>query len=505
LAANITGKTLYGGENEGTMPTMPPNILLIISDQHSPHLLGCAGDPLVRTPHLDALAGRGVRFENAYCACPLCVPSRMAFMTSRHCQDIEVWTNSCTLASDIPTFAHALGAGGYETVLGGRMHFIGPDQRHGFQRRLIGDVTSSMPGGPGPDLGNIPPGSTGQDRIAVEVAGPGRTGYQAYDDAVVEACGDYLRERSTQGGEKPFLLVAGFVLPHCPFIAPKTLYDYYYENMHMPELPEAYFDSLHTVMRGWRERRRIDDLGEEQIRKARAGYYGLVEYFDANVGQLIAGLNAAGLNEDTVVIYVSDHGDSAGENGLWWKSNFYEASAGIPMIISAPGRYPEGISRDEVVSLLDIAPTLADIGDTEPPAEISGESLTPLLSAAPAPGWHNEAISEFTGSVRGDPPGRMIRRGPWKLIQYRGHEPMLFNLDEDPHEFTDRAADRSCRQIRDDLQARVTAGWDPERAEALLARRSRDRAMLAAWRQEWDVLDEDHWYGPAAANVFPEQ
>ncbi len=481
-----------------------PNVLLIMSDQHSPHVMGCAGDELVRTPNFDALAARGVRFENTYCACPLCVPSRMAFLTSRHCQDTEVWTNGCTLASDIPTFAHALGAAGYDTVLGGRMHFVGPDQRHGFHRRLLGDLTCSHPGGPAPNLGPIPLSTTGQSRPSVEISGPGRSAYQAYDDAVADTCNDYLQERAGEDSDNPFLLVAGFVLPHCPFIAPKQLYDYYYDNMHLPEIPYGYFENMHPVMQGWRERRGIHNLSEEEIRKARAGYYGLVEYFDGIVGRLLQGLDEAGLGDNTVTIYVSDHGESAGENGLWWKSNFYEASAGVPMIISAPGRYPKGVVRDEVVSLLDIGPTLTDIAGAEPMPAICGSRLTPLLSADEADDWRDEAISELTGSVRGDPPGRMIRSGPWKLIQYHGYEPMLFNLDEDPHEFTDRASDPKCKQIRDKLQARVTADWDPDRAEAVLARRARDRELLVNWRQAWEIEDADHWYAPDSANVWPE-
>ena len=132
-----------------------PNFLIILSDQHNPHNLGCYGDRIVRTPNLDRLAATGVRFDHTYCASPLCVPSRMTFLTSRHCSDIGVWTNNCYLPSDIPTFAHGLGSAGYETVLGGRMHFLGPDQRHGFEHRLAGAVLGPHPGGPGPAVGIV--------------------------------------------------------------------------------------------------------------------------------------------------------------------------------------------------------------------------------------------------------------------------------------------------------------------------------------------------------------
>lgn len=263
------------------MTDRQPNLILIISDQHNADVLGCAGDAVVRTPNLDALAAGGVRFENAYCGSPLCVPSRMTFMTSRHCSDIEVWTNGCTLASDIPTFAHSLGAAGYEVVLGGRMHFVGPDQRHGFHRRLVGDVTAPDPGGPGPDLGHIPPVTTGQSADGVRIAGPGRTAYQAYDDAVLAACREYLQEEH----EQPFCLVMGLVLPHCPFIAPKELFDYYYERVEMPPTPPEGFDAPPPT-RLMREKRGHGSLTDDEIRRARAAYYALVEYTDRTVGTL---------------------------------------------------------------------------------------------------------------------------------------------------------------------------------------------------------------------------
>ena len=125
---------------------MQPNILLLMTDQHSKYHLGCYGDDLVRTPHLDKLAASGVRFDNAYCASPVCVPSRMSFMTSRRPSANQVWNNNHILRSDIPTWAHALGIGGYETALIGRMHFVGADQRHGFEKRPLGEYSAHHPG-----------------------------------------------------------------------------------------------------------------------------------------------------------------------------------------------------------------------------------------------------------------------------------------------------------------------------------------------------------------------
>ena len=481
-----------------------PNILIIMSDQHSPHVIGCAGDPLVRTPNLDALAARGVRFENAYCASPLCVPSRMTFMTGRHCSDIDVWTNGCTLASDIPTFAHTLGAAGYEVVLAGRMHFVGTDHRHGFESRIIGDVSAHYPGGAGPNLGGIPRGSTGQSRPAVEIAGPGRTAYQAYDDAVLEASREYLGARSAGADHRPLCLVVGTVLPHCPFIAPKELYHYYHERVELPQVPDGYYENLNPGVRQWRERRGIHDLTGDEIRAARAGYYGIVEYFDGIVGGLLEALGDAGMADDTVVIYTSDHGESAGENGMWWKSSCYEASAGVPLIVSWPGNVPEGETRREVVSLVDIASTVADLAGAEPLPASAGQSIVPIARGDASTRWRDEAFSELCNCGR-DPAMRMIRRGPWKLNHYEGFEPQLFNLDEDPHEFTDRAGDPACLDVREYLHSRILAGWDPHRADRVVMRRQRDRDALARWCQTVRPPDPDHWHNSADVNVFPEE
>ena len=218
-----------------------PNILLIMSDQHSPRLLGCDGDSIVRTPSLDRLAEQGVRFENHHCANPLCVPSRMTFLTSRRSSVIGVWTNQCRLESTIPTFVHYLGNADYETVLCGRMHFTGPDQRHGFGQRILGDVHAK--------LEHIPMFTTGQSADGVKIAGPGRTAYTRYDQEVTHVCRQFLEARDKSPGDRPFFMTVGFVLPHCPFIAPKQLFEEYLEQVDLPQLPADYHQSLHPFMK----------------------------------------------------------------------------------------------------------------------------------------------------------------------------------------------------------------------------------------------------------------
>src|SRR5581483_11028039 len=243
-----------GGRLAGQRRT-PANILVIMADQHSPHVLGCYGDTVIRTPNLDALARRGTLFRNAYCQAPLCVPSRMSFLTSRQPSENGVWMNSDTLASDMPTFAHSLGAAGYECALIGRMHFNGPDQRHGFTKRLVGDLTPAYPDVPIPLPPSIRPGATNSSLASVTIAGPGSTAYRVFDEDVTKSAVEYIH--ATARSDKPFCAVAGFVLPHSPFICSEEDWNYYYDRVSIPHVPAGYLEGLHPAVKAWRKAREI--------------------------------------------------------------------------------------------------------------------------------------------------------------------------------------------------------------------------------------------------------
>jgi len=477
-----------------------PNILLIMSDQHSPHLLGCAGDDVVRTPALDQLAERGVRFDNAYCGNPLCVPSRMAFLTGRHCSDIRVWTNGCRLQSDIPTFMHHLVNTGYKTVLCGRMHFTGPDQRHGFEQRIIGDVHAK--------LEHIPVSTTGQRADGVKVAGPGHTAYSCYDEEVTRVCCEFLKSWDENPQDRPFFMTVGYVLPHCPYIAPKRLFDEYFDKIHLPQIPSGYHDSLHPFMQLWRETRRPDELTDHQVRVARAAYYGLVTLMDESIGEILRTLSETRFGEDTLVIYTSDHGEMAGEHRMWWKSSFYEGSVGVPLIFSWPGQLAEGLEINENASLLDIGPTLVDLAGGDPMPHVRGQSLKGFLTDGEIPNWHDTAYAEL-GGLLGDAPGRMIRRGPWKLNYYHGYDrPQLFNLESDPEEWNDLGDDDSHAAIRDELLAEVQAGWSGENILRTLEMVGSDREILRKFQKQSRVATgdpPDRWNAPDGCNIFPEK
>ncbi|MDA0710959.1 MAG: sulfatase-like hydrolase/transferase, partial [bacterium] len=291
------------------------NVLLLISDQHSKFHIGAYGDPLVRTPHLDQLAAQGMLFQNAYCASPVCVPSRMSFMTSRTPSRNRVWTNNHILHSGIPTWAHAMGLSGYETSLIGRMHFNGHDQRHGFEHRPLGEYGATHPGAPrlgAPIFKKISSATTGQSRIAVEMAGRGYGSYHVFDEMVAEKTSEFLRLKAREPGNRPFAAVAGFLLPHCPFIAHKELFDYYYDRVDIP----GHSPNEPAAIRKFKQLRGLyPPLDNERIRVARAAYYGMCEFLDRQVGRILETLRETGQDQNTLVIYCSDHGEMAGDHG----------------------------------------------------------------------------------------------------------------------------------------------------------------------------------------------
>ena len=462
-----------------------PNILVLMSDQHSKYHLGCYGDGVVRTPHLDSLASEGMVFDAAYCASPLCVPSRMSFMTGRRPSATQVWNNGHVLSSAIPTWAHGLGAAGYETALLGRMHFVGPDQRHGFELRPVGEYSAVHPGAErlgGPQFRDIPGSTSGQNRGSVEIAGTGRTSYQVFDETIAEATCRYLEDKASHRGSRPFAAVAGFVLPHCPFVAPADLFDYYYERVDIPASDGGELADEPAAVRRYKENRGIaDPLPVERIRVARAAYFGLCEYFDRQVGRVLGTLAATGLAEDTLVIYCSDHGEMAGEHGMWWKSNYYEGSAGVPLIARLPGAVRSSARSAAICNLMDLAPTFCEVAGAELLPEADGCSLWSELQGQRDNNRPSHTYSEH-GPTRNDAPSRMIRRDRWKLYKY-GDEtpPVLYDLELDPGEERDLAASPAHAEVRESLLGELFQAWDPDYVQRQSDAQARDMAVLSAW------------------------
>jgi choline-sulfatase len=455
------------------MPHPRPNLLYIHTDQHSPHVTGCYGDPLVETPNLDQLAAGGALFENAYCCSPICVPSRMSMLSGRHPYQNDCWTNEHILDSGIPTIAHAMGAAGYRPALAGRMHSLGPDQLRGYAERFVGDHSANHLGSKGPDRGVLE-GTAGPQRVSLDKSGSGQMGYQVHDEDVTAAAVDFLNRQGVQKRaglmDQPFSLTVGLMMPHPPYVA------------------------------------RAEDFNRyAEILRSRAAYWGLVHRVDCLVGEILAALHANGFGENTLIVYTSDHGDMQGEHGLWWKHVFYEESVRVPLIVNWPGVVPAGQRSQRVVSALDVAATLLDgIGAPALPNS-PGRSLLPLIDGrTDPPSWEDVAFSEYCTDQFGPPDGayqRMIRRDDWKLVYYHWQPPQLFNLSEDPGELNNRADDPGCAAVLADLTAEVLDGWDPEKIVARIAQKKKDVPILRDWsrntqpeeRYRWDLRTEMNW------------
>jgi choline-sulfatase len=457
-----------------------PNILLIMSDQHHAGIMGCAGDTKVHTPALDRLAASGVRFSNAYCAFPLCGPSRMSFMTCRHPSDLRLWDNETELHSDIPTFAHAFLEGGYDTVLSGRMHFVGHDQRHGFAERCLGDVQESSYLSAGwklqKVLGSLA-GTTGPNVSGLLKSGPGRSGYLAYDETVTRASVDWLRNRGQNPGAKPFMMVVGYVTPHCPFVAPSEDFERYAKLIGYDDLPAAE-NNLHPINAHRRKKCQVDPLPPRDAQwRTRVAYYGLCSFLDRQVDAILNALRSAGLSENTVVIYTSDHGEALGEHGLWWKSTFYDGSSRVPLLMAGPGISRGAVTRN--VSLMDIGSTLLDLCGIAPLPGASGRSFRKILSDNNAQ-WDDTVYAENVCPGL-EPASRMVRSGPWKYNYYHGAAPELFNLEQDPGERTDLASRPEHLQVAQRLRELALTGWDPDYVTKCMERIARERKLIAHW------------------------
>jgi choline-sulfatase len=310
----------------------PPHVVFLFSDQHNPQVIGRAGDTHVRTPHLDQLMDEGTSFTHTYCPSPLCVPSRMATLSGLLPSRTGVFTNYHSLRSDQATFVHSLALAGYETVLCGRMHFVGPDQRHGYSQRPVGELTPVQWGAEGPSYGVLR-GTPGQGRLVLEKSGPGDSLVLHYDQDVTDGACRFLHDYKQ---DKPLFLTVGWYGPHCPYVCPRDLFAHYHERLPLPEIPADDAALHHPALCRHQQARDCLNVPEDWVRRARAAYWGLTEILDRHIGRVMDAIDRTLGLDNTLVIYASDHGDTIGEHGLFWKTNYYEGSVRVPLIFRAP-------------------------------------------------------------------------------------------------------------------------------------------------------------------------
>jgi choline-sulfatase len=365
------------------------------------------------------------------------------------------------------------------------MHFVGWDQQHGYEKRLVGDITPCFTGGNGSsNFDGVLRGTSGQVMSAIRKSGAGNSSVLDFDAAVTDAACTFLE---TRRDERPLFLTVGLYGPHCPYVAPKQLFDHYYETL--PELPffgPSEKESMHPAIRKWYGNRKLEGVTPEDVRRVRAAYYALVETLDGLVGKVLASVRKTLDPRNTVIIYGSDHGDNIGEHGMFWKTNFYEGAAKVPLLWSCEGVIPENTHVGGVTSLLDVAPTILEMAQAPALPLYDGQSLVGVLEGTRDVSPDRSVIS-VCSDIKGDAPSAMIRRGRFKLVKHAGYgQVQLFDLVKDPGETADLGLDPEYAETARSLLEELRSYWD-ERQEVENLRQAKEHVRLM--KRWFDIVD----------------
>ncbi|NKC15312.1 MAG: choline-sulfatase [Gammaproteobacteria bacterium] len=488
-----------------------PNILLIMADQLAPQFLPCYGHRVVQAPSIASLAENGVVFDAAYTNSPLCAPSRFVMMSGRLPSRIAAWDNAVEFSSEIPTFAHYLHDAGYHTCLSGKMHFVGPDQLHGFSERLTTDVyLSDFHWHPRWDLPGERLDWYHNMEVVTRAGVCARSMYLDYDDEVIFKAKRFLFDKVRSNDVRPFLLTVSMIQPHDPYLCRQEHWQRYREeDIDLPQVPLGSVD-MHAHDARLRHSYGADevDLDDNTIARARRAYYGSISDIDDKVADLLQALTEAGYSENTIVVVTADHGDMLGERGLWFKMSYHEHSARVPLIVHAPKIF-RSRRIDQAVSLVDLLPTLVEISrdgrDGDYATAIEGRSLVTHLSGGDG---HDDVIGEyFAEGVNG--PMFMLRREGLKFIAVSGEPSRLYDLKADPLECVNLADDPAwaqqvagfVRELEDayDVQALSARVQESQQRRRFLARVMRDQNL------SWDfvpVEDAAHSYIRSSVPIY---
>ena len=443
-----------------------PNILIFMVDQLNGTLFPDGPVDWLHVPNLRKLAARSTRFQNAYTASPLCAPGRAAFMSGQMPSQTGVYDNAAEFASSIPTYAHHLRRAGYQTCLSGKMHFVGPDQLHGFEERLTTDVYP-------PDFGWTPDYRKPGERIewwyhnlgSVTGAGVAEiTNQLEYDDEVAYHATRKLYDLGRGHDARPWCLTVSFTHPHDPYVARRKYWDLYENCKHLQPEVEAMPYEAHDAhskrifdANDWRSY----DLTPDMVARSRRAYFANISYLDDKIGEVLHALDAT--RQEAIILFVSDHGDMLGERGLWFKMSFFEGSSRVPLMIAAPEMNPGHVG--EPVSTIDICPTLCELAGVSM-AEVapwtSGESLVGLGQGR----LRKSPVAMEYAAEASISPMIALRAGRWKYTNCALVPEQLFDLQADPHELTDLAEDPAHADTLERFRVEAAARWDLESFDA---------------------------------------
>lgn len=440
----------------------PANLLIILSDEHDPRWMGCAGS-FVETPNLDRLASRGTRFSDAYTTCPICVPARAAFALGKYIHQIGYWDNADPYEGAVPSWHHRLRGKGHRVVSVGKLHFRSTADDNGFSEEIVpmnvwegkGDLYGLLRGD------DMPPRADGKKLAGL--AGPGESEYTWYDREIASRAQIWLREEAPKHSERAWVLFVSFVAPHFPLTAPAHWYYRYLDRVPMPKLYAKHERPAHPVVRDQAENTLYDThfKDEAAVKRARSGYFGLISSLDENIGNLLVTLEDCGLAGETRVLYTSDHGDNLGARGLWGKQVLYQEAAAVPLIFAGPD-VPAGAVRGMPVSHVDVYPTVMQCVGADAPDMYDGQPGVSLFRLAAGEHPQRTVLSEYhaSSSRSGE---YMIRHEKWKYLHFVHYpdQAQLFDLEADPQELHDLGTDPGHGEVRSICEQKLRALLDP--------------------------------------------
>ena len=426
-----------------------PNVLFIVSDDLNT-LVGCYGDPLAKTPHIDRLAARGVRFERAYCTFPLCGPSRNSFLTGLYPNSTGILANGQIFRQSIPghvSLPQAFRQAGYFVGRIGKLYHYnvpfsvgtdGHDDPASWELKLNPAGVDRLE--EEPKIFSLQPGQFGGTLSWYASAQPDAK----HTDGLLADDAEWVLERCGRDRTRPFFLAVGFFRPHTPYVAPKEPYFGLYPEASMPVVANVQADQADLPAAALGSAKKEQDaMSDELRRQALQAYYASISFMDAQVGRVIKALDANGLSDNTIIVFTSDHGYHTGEHGLWQKMSLFEESARVPLLVVAPGMSRPGTVAAAPVSQVDLYPTLAALCAVQSPATLQGQNLAPLLAdpEAQGRGW---AVSQVVrGQGKSQPPfyGYSLRTPRWRYTEWdagrQGRE--LYDHESDPKELTNLA------------------------------------------------------------------